>query len=98
MTDPAHPFARVTFDLLLVIHDQQLPAPLSLNWSEYAQQLSVQVHPGDFLRWLDALADPERSRSIRDGRAHYKATGALRGAPEHRVRLSAVGVQRRAVS
>jgi hypothetical protein len=82
----------------MVIHDRQLPAPMSLHWSEYAQHLSVQVPSSDFLRWLDALTDVERSTSIRGGRAHYRATGALRGAPEHRVRLSAVGIHRQAVA
>lgn len=90
MIDPAHSFARSTFDLLMVVHDRQLPAPLSLNWSQYDQQLSVQVPPGDFLRWMDALTDACRSTSRRDGRLHYRATGQLRGAPGQTIRLTAV--------
>lgn len=92
--DPAHPFARATWDLLMVMHDRQLPAPLSLNWSQYSSQLSVQVPPGDFLRWLDALSQPTRSTSSRDGRTHYRASGVLRGAPDSTVRLTAVSAVR----
>lgn len=91
MIDPAHPFARATWDLLMVMHDRQLPAPMSLSWSNYSQRLAVQVTPSDFLRWLDALTDlTERSAYPSHGRTHYKATGVLRGAPDTTVRLSAV--------
>lgn len=92
MIDPAHLFARATFDLLMVVHDRQLPAPMSLHWSQYRQQLNVQVTPGDFLRWLDALSDVKRSASTRPGRTHYKASGALRGAPDTTITLSAVSL------
>lgn len=91
MIDPAHAFARATFDVLMVIHDRQLPAPLSLNWSEYTGQLGIQVPPGDFLRWLDALTNAERVTTVTDNRPHYKATGTLRGAPGVHVRITAVG-------
>lgn len=95
MIDPAHPFARATWDLLMVMHDRQLPAPMSLCWSEWSQRLAVQVPPRDFLRWLDALGDlSERSAYPSHGRTHYKATGSLRGAPETTVRLSAVSALR----
>lgn len=94
MIDPAHPFARATFDLLMVIHDRQLPAPMGLSWSQYTQQLSVQVPPGDFLRWLDCLSDADRATTQRDGRTHYKATGELRGVPGMTIRLTAVSALR----
>lgn len=90
MIDPAHPYARAMWDLLMVIHDRQLPPPMSTHWSQYTNQLSVQVPPGDFLRWLDCLSTPVRSASSRDGRTHYRATGELRGAPQTTVTLSAV--------
>lgn len=93
MIDPAHAFARATFDLLMVIHDRQLPPPMSLNWNPFAHELSVQVLTSDFLRYLDALADPERATSRRDGRRHYRARGVLRGAPDTHIRLTAVAAQ-----
>lgn len=98
MIDPAHPFARATFDLLMVMHDRQLPPPMCINWSAYTNSLSVQVPPGDFLRWLDSLADPQRSMSCHDGRCHHRATGQLRGAPETHVRLTSVALQPKAVA
>ncbi|MGZ0147172.1 hypothetical protein ACXJJ3_08880 [Kribbella sp. WER1] len=98
MIDPAHTFARATFDLLMVVHDRQLPPPLSINWSTYSNELGVQVPPGDFLRWLDSLTDAQRSMSAYDGRCHHHATGILRGAPETHLRLTSVALQRQAVA
>lgn len=91
MIAPSHPFARATWDLLMVMHDRQLPAPMSLHWSDWSHRLAVQVQPRDFLRWLDALSDlSERTATPVRGRTHYKATGVLRGAPQTAIRLSAV--------
>ena len=92
MIDPAHPFARATWDLLMVMHDRQLPAPMSLNWNPFANELYVQVLSGDYLLWLDALADVERATTQRDGRYHYKASGALRGAADTHIHLTAIGL------
>jgi len=86
--DPAHLFARATFDLLMVVHDRQLPAPMSLHW--LGHELHVQVQPANYLRYLDALVDVDRAVTRRDGRAHYRATGALRGATDTRIRLVSV--------
>lgn len=91
MIDPAHPFARANWELLMVMHDRQLPAPMSLHWSTYYQQLSVQVTPSHFLRWLDALSDAAMTPSTRDGRTYYKACGVLRGTSGVTISLTAVG-------
>lgn len=90
MIEPAHPFARATFDLLMVIHDRQLPPPMSTRWSPFTQQLTVQVEQGHFLRYLDALSEATQTVSNRDHYRHYNATGVLRGAPETRVTLTSV--------
>jgi len=92
MTDPAHPFARATYDLLMVMHDRQLPPPMALTWSPYTSQLTVQVPPGDFLRWLDVLTYTNRATHQRDGRTHYTAKGRLLGASEHVIQLTAVQI------
>ena len=95
MTDP---FARATFDLLMVMQDRQLPAPLSLTWSQYTHELGVQVPPGSFLRWLDSMTYAERSTSRHGGLRHHRANGHLRGAPEVKVRLTAVTAEFPAVA
>lgn len=90
MIDPAHPFARATWDLLMVMHDRQLPPPMSLNWNPFASVLYVQVLGSDYLRYLDALVSAEQTVTQRDGRSHYKAAGTLRGAPETHIHLTAI--------
>ncbi|MFF1820368.1 hypothetical protein ACFVWG_23890 [Kribbella sp. NPDC058245] len=98
MTDPAQSFARATYDVLMVMHDRQLPAPLSLHWSPYLNHLSLQVQPGDFLRWLDALTESYRTAHVREGQTHHRASGKLRGAPEVAIDLTTVTKPRRAVA
>lgn len=98
MIDPAHPFARATWDLLMVMHDRQLPAPMSLNWNPFSSQLYVQVLSSDYLRYLDALVGSEQVVTQRDGHNHYKATGMLRGAPETHIHLTAIVRPFRAVA
>ena len=90
MIDPAHPFARATWDLLMVMHDQQLPPPMSLTWDQYGQVLGVQVPAENYLLWLGAVAEATTETQTYEESVHRTAIGQLRAAPATRVRLITV--------